>query len=54
MEMIFLIRYLFQAAFAFATAISVFLSAPAFLEKKIDEFNAGHVAESVIPDEEIS
>jgi hypothetical protein len=37
MELIFFMRYLFQAAFAFATAISVFLSAPAFLEKKAEE-----------------
>jgi hypothetical protein len=46
MEMVFLVRYLFQAAFAFMTALSVFLSAPAFLEKKTDAFNAGHIAEA--------
>lgn len=31
-------RYLFQAAFAFATAISVFISAPMILEKKAAQF----------------
>jgi hypothetical protein len=44
---IFLIRYLAQAAFAFATAITVFLSAPAFLEKKAEQssYNSEQVAE---------
>jgi hypothetical protein len=34
MEMIFLLRYFFQAAFAFGMAISVFFTAPVLLEKK--------------------
>ena len=34
MELKKMARYLIQAAFAFGTAISVFLSAPVFLEKK--------------------
>lgn len=39
-------RYVIQALFAFLTAISVMLSAPAFLEKKATQLVFGHVAQA--------